>query len=78
MRRLTSRLVETPWRRHLAAIGRRRELVTLLATLVVSGIVWGFAELADEVLEGGTHAFDEAVLLALRTPGDTADPLGPG
>ena len=33
--------------------------------------------LAEEVVEGGTHAFDTAVLLALRAPGDPADPLGP-
>ncbi len=29
-------------------------------------------------MEGETHAFDTAVLLALRSPTDTADPLGPG
>ncbi|MBP7242334.1 phosphatase PAP2 family protein [Amaricoccus sp.] len=28
--------------------------------------------------EGETHGFDVAVLLALRDPGDPADPLGPG
>lgn len=67
----------TPWR-SLAAVARRREMITLLALLLVSGIVWGFAELADEVLEGSTHAADEAILLALRTPGDPSDPLGPG
>lgn len=67
-----------PWRRSLAAAARRREMLTLLALLLVSGIVWGFAELADEVLAGGTHAADEAILLALRAPGDPADPLGPG
>jgi undecaprenyl-diphosphatase len=37
-----------------------------------------FAELTDEVLEGETRAFDEAVLLALRNPADNADPIGPG
>ncbi len=39
--------------------------------------LWLFAALAEEVLEGDTHAFDTAVLLALRTSGNAADPLGP-
>jgi undecaprenyl-diphosphatase len=66
-----------PWHRSLAAVARRREIATLLAVLVVSGIVWGFAELADEVTEGETHAADESILLALRNPDDRSDPLGP-
>lgn len=64
--------------RSLAAVARRREIATLLAVLVLSGIVWGFAELADEVVEGDTHAVDETILLALRNPADRTDPLGPG
>lgn len=36
-----------------------------------------FALIADEALEGDTHAFDEAILLALREPGATSDPIGP-
>jgi undecaprenyl-diphosphatase len=39
--------------------------------------IWGFAELADEVMEGETHAFDEAVLLMMRSPANPADPFGP-
>ena len=39
---------------------------------------WGFVELAGEVLEGETHAFDERILLALRSATDRSDPLGPG
>lgn len=50
-------------------------LAALLA-LAAAG-VWVFALIADEVAEGETHAFDEAVLLALRAPGSPADPLGP-
>jgi undecaprenyl-diphosphatase len=50
----------------------------VLAVLaLVAATIWGFAELADEVLEGETHAFDEALLLALRNPADPSDPLGP-
>jgi undecaprenyl-diphosphatase len=72
------RPARAPWRTSLAGAARRREIVTLLAVLLLSGIVWGFAELADEVLEGETRDADEAILLALRTPGDLTDPLGPG
>jgi undecaprenyl-diphosphatase len=62
------------------AAGRwaRREF-GVLATLALAAVaVWGFVELADEVLEGETHAFDERILLALRSAGDRSDPLGPG
>lgn len=39
--------------------------------------LWVFAELADEVLEVGTHVFDRSLLLKMRNPCDTSDPLGP-
>lgn len=50
-------------------------LAALLA-LVAAG-VWIFATIAEEMMEGETHALDTYVLLALRTPGNPADPLGP-
>lgn len=50
-------------------------LAGLLA--LVAGGVWIFAAIAEEMMEGETHAFDTALLLALRAPGDPADPLGP-
>jgi undecaprenyl-diphosphatase len=56
----------------------RRELALLLALVLAAGAIWGFAELTDEVLEGETHAFDESILLALRSATDPAEPLGPG
>ncbi len=49
----------------------------LIAALLIAGALWGFAEIADEVTEGETHAFDRAVMLALREPGNYEDPLGP-
>jgi undecaprenyl-diphosphatase len=55
----------------------RAELRTLAALGAVTGCLWAFIALADEVVEGGTHAFDETLLLALRNPADPADPLGP-
>ncbi|MBA3326064.1 MAG: phosphatase PAP2 family protein [Rhodobacteraceae bacterium] len=51
---------------------------TLIAVLLLSACGWAFAQLADETIEGETHAFDTAVLLALRNPADSSDPLGPG
>jgi undecaprenyl-diphosphatase len=65
------------WR---ASVGQwaRREF-SVLATLALAVVaVWGFVELAGEVLEGETHAFDERLLLALRSASDPSDPLGPG
>lgn len=56
----------------------RYEPVILMVVLLLAAAIWSFAELADEVLEQETHAFDEAVLLAMRSPGEPADPWGPG
>lgn len=61
--------------------GRLRRLAGLeLGTVVVLGLVAGalfaFTRIAEEVKEGDTHRFDEWLLLALRQPGDTAEPIG--
>ena len=53
------------------------ERMTLVILMVAAGVVVGFLELAEAVGEGDTRAFDERLLLALRTPGNPADPLGP-
>nr|WP_281493827.1 phosphatase PAP2 family protein [Ancylobacter koreensis] len=53
------------------------EIGVLVALLGAAGGLLVFAFIADEVVEGETHAFDEAVLLAFRAPGDPADPIGP-
>ena len=53
------------------------QFVMLAALLVCAGSLLGFAALVDETFEGDTHAFDEGILLALRNPADTADPIGP-
>src|SRR6478609_2291199 len=58
--------------------GRRwpeARIVAAVATLV--GMLWSFVWLADEVLEGETHALDVRFLLLLRNPADASDPLGP-
>jgi undecaprenyl-diphosphatase len=50
----------------------------LLAVAVAGGACVAFAAVALEVGEEETLAFDRAVLLSLRAPGDSADPIGPG
>ena len=54
-----------------------REAGTLAALLLAAGGAWLFLEIADEVLEGATASVDEQVLLMLRVPADSSDPLGP-
>ncbi len=44
---------------------------------LAAGSAWLFIEIADEVREGELHEIDTAILLALRSPADPADPLGP-
>ena len=59
------------------AWARAREAGTLAALLLAAGGVWLFLELADDVLEGDTTTVDEQLLLMLRAPTDSSDPLGP-
>lgn len=54
-----------------------REFRTLMLIFLAGVAVWGFLEIADEVVEGQTHTIDTAILLALRNPADPADPIGP-
>ncbi len=68
MRRSAMRLIE--W------LGGH-ELVMLLGLLVITAGIWGFLELAGEVLEGDTQRFDERVIRTLRRPNDPATPIGP-
>lgn len=53
------------------------ELIPLALFALAAAAVAGFVELADDVMEGDTRAFDEAVLRALRTASDPAEPIGP-
>lgn len=50
--------------------------ILLVLGIILVGI-WGFIELAEMVSEGETHTFDTALLLALRSPVDPGQPLGP-
>ena len=55
----------------------RSEIGALIAFAVAAVGILAFAGIADETVEGESRAFDESILLALRTPGDANDPIGP-
>lgn len=57
---------------------RLDEAGPLLTFFAIGLFGWAFVALAGEVVEGDTLAFDRAILLALRNPGNLADPIGPG
>jgi undecaprenyl-diphosphatase len=44
---------------------------------VLAALLAAFGIVADEVSEGATLRFDNAVLMALRVPGDPSSPIGP-
>ncbi len=65
---------------HLVKIYRwilSHEIITLVLLVVIARGVWGFVSIADEVIEGDSHQFDETILLSMRTAGDPSDPIGP-
>lgn len=53
------------------------ELTVLIVGLVLAVLAFGTFELAGEVLEGDTQAFDERVLRSLRRADDPSLPIGP-
>ncbi|WP_202389935.1 phosphatase PAP2 family protein [Parapontixanthobacter aurantiacus] len=55
----------------------RFETWTLVAMAGFALTIWGFIEVADEVVEGESHAIDSRILLALRNARDLSDPIGP-
>jgi undecaprenyl-diphosphatase len=69
------KVIDRVWR-VLEWLGSHEPVVLLAALLVVAG-TWGFVELADEVREGGTQAFDEWAVRALRQGDDPSVALGP-
>ena len=54
-----------------------QELTPFAILALTAAMLAIFGKIADEVIDGQTHAFDEAVLRALRNPHDLADPVGP-
>jgi undecaprenyl-diphosphatase len=53
------------------------EFVVLLSALVVCICLLTFADIAEDVPEGGFHQFDTRVMTAMRQPGNLALPVGP-
>jgi undecaprenyl-diphosphatase len=58
-------------------LSRNLELRLLWPALLLCVSVWGFAEIAGEVLEGDARWVDTYVLQALREPGQLGQPIGP-
>lgn len=59
----------------------RRLALFEIGAVIAMGIAalgaFAFMAIADEALEGDTHAFDESILKALREPGEASNPIGP-
>jgi undecaprenyl-diphosphatase len=53
------------------------EIWLLAAIAAASGLLLAFLSLADEVLEGETEAFDNAILMVFRDPGNVDQVIGP-
>jgi undecaprenyl-diphosphatase len=56
---------------------RRQNALALGGFSAAALLILGFLHIADEVMEGETHGIDKAIMLALRMPGDHANPIGP-
>jgi undecaprenyl-diphosphatase len=61
----------------MAIPGAKHELETLLGVLLFAVLALTFVLIANEMTEGETHAFDNAIILAMRNPANHADPIGP-
>jgi undecaprenyl-diphosphatase len=55
----------------------RQELTILVGAVLILALIWVFATLAGEVMEGDTRQFDEWVLGALRQAADPGQLKGP-
>jgi undecaprenyl-diphosphatase len=55
----------------------RKEFAPLLLLGIAAAALLAFVEIVEEVIQGEAHRFDAAILGALRSPGDSTDPIGP-
>ena len=55
---------------------KRIESLALILVIGAAGALWAFFNIASEVSQGETSAFDKKLLLALRNPADPTDPIG--
>jgi undecaprenyl-diphosphatase len=76
-RGLLQQVARQPLITWLVAQVARIERLTLLAVILTATVLFAFARLASAVRRGRTEDFDEWLIVALRTPGDPADPIGP-
>ncbi|MGV3651537.1 MAG: phosphatase PAP2 family protein [Devosia sp.] len=53
------------------------EAPLLAAMAIVTGLLLAFLQIADEMGEGGLEAFDTAILMAFRDPGNVDNVIGP-
>lgn len=68
----------TRWQRALTWVRPGKgELETLGTLLLLASLCLVFVRLASEVFEGETRSFDTAVMMAMRTADNPADPIGP-
>lgn len=63
--------------RSLPRLVLQQEGIVLAAVFLIVVSLWGFVELADEVAEGDTQAFDLWVIHQLRHADDPTQPIGP-
>ena len=56
---------------------KQAHILLLLVLAAMLFLLWGFIELADDVMEGDLQSMDEKLLLSLRNADDPADPVGP-
>lgn len=54
----------------------KQNVLSLAGFAIAAVLTLGFFEIADDMAEGDTHGIDSAILLALREPGDPANPIG--
>ncbi len=74
---IADHVLKSVWPRQLAEhVSRLERLTVALVALGGAGIL-AFLALADAVADGGARRFDEWLLVALRSPGDLSDPIGP-
>jgi undecaprenyl-diphosphatase len=76
-RLLAHRAGEHPLIGGMIARVARVERLTLYAVILAAGVLFAFARLANAVGRGRTEDFDEWLIVALRAPGNLADPIGP-
>jgi len=77
LQRVRNRLYSLPYMGPLIARVADIERTVLVAVILGAAALFVFAKIANEVGQGSTRAFDEWLLLSLRTPGDPAVPIGP-